>query len=176
MNIKRSTRIRVLIGGVVLAGSVALNAAPVAAAPLPSGVVKGDACAGKTTYSVWPGAKTCLQNGLSLSGVSFAFQAIAVDTKSDGHSARIEVAVEQHTPVAGGSHRTTTTNRYAVTDSSGFGTSAIGGLSTVKRLAGADSYTIWQKACTYESGSRTYVTCTGWFNVRSDKWVLPIVL
>ena len=167
MNIKRSTRIRALIGSVVIGGVLALSAGPASArVPLSGGglqtpgVKSGDTCRGwySTGTYLAPGTKGCLERTERTWGKSMSFQIHAVDTKGDGHSARTEVMVSQ--PIRNGYGVYLPT--MAVTNSSGRGTSRVGPNIKVTRAPGADRYMISIRTCTYESGPGTYVACGSW--------------
>lgn len=186
MHLKRSTRIRALASGVVIAAAVCLSATPSAAANSvrPDGVMSGDSCANNTqstsaSYPVVsiPGAKACIRAVQEGSNKPAVYQYIVADTRADGHSARVDVSIQQGTTRRGTSTVDwVETSRHWVIDSSGYKTSRISTADTIYKRAGTDMLRLRVRSCTYESGSDLFVACGSWTTVGLRPWVWPTIL
>ena len=152
MKISLSSRLRTLVGSLVLAATIAVTAAPASAVDQPY-VVKGDACLGGKRVFV-TGADVCATETARVAGYSVTYRYKAADTRSDGHSAREVIVVLQQI-----NGNWVLTDQQEWTNSEGAGTTLIRGRYTYFRKPGATRLKVMLIACVYEAPLDRHILC-----------------
>lgn len=151
----RTFRRSAVVALTVAAGSIAMAGAASAAPSPGAGVYNGNQCSGARWYVDNAGAEACVFQNAASAGSWVSLSAGAFDYARDGYSAKTDVNIQQYRYGAWGS----TDNLYAVINSSGYGTTRVGGGYTVSRQAGASHFRLLIRACTYDSPTTIHKSC-----------------